>query len=42
MRIEEAVNLMTKQYLARVLESFTKDLGRLEEDEARDYISRNS
>ncbi len=42
MRIEEAVKKMTKQYLGRVLDSFTKDLGKLEEDEARDYITRNS
>jgi Ca2+-binding EF-hand superfamily protein len=42
MRIEEAATKMTTQYLTRVLTSFTKDLGRLEEDEARDYITRNA
>ncbi|AWV90190.1 hypothetical protein [Bradymonas sediminis] len=42
MRIEDAAAKMTTQYLTRVLSSFTKDLGRLEEDEARDYIIRNA
>lgn len=42
MRIEEAAKQMTKQYLGRILDSFTKDLGKFEEEEARDYIIRNS
>lgn len=42
MRIDEAAAIMTTQYLTRVLSSFTKDLGRLEEKEARDYITRNA
>ncbi|MGM0558011.1 MAG: hypothetical protein ACQEVA_16620 [Myxococcota bacterium] len=33
---------MTKQYLGRVLDSFTKDLGKFDEEQARDYITRNS
>ncbi len=42
MRIDEAVKHMTKQYLGRIQESFTKDLGPQDEDEIRDYIVRNS
>jgi hypothetical protein len=42
MRIEEAAKRMTKQYLSRVLDSFTKDLGKFDEEQARDYITRNS
>jgi hypothetical protein len=33
--ISEAVKNMSKRYLGRVLESFTKDLGTPEEEEAR-------
>jgi hypothetical protein len=42
MQISEAVRHMTKQYLGRILDSFTKDIGPQEEEEARDYITRNS
>lgn len=42
MEISQAVKSMTKQYLGRVLDSFTKDLGPQEEDEAREYIVRNA
>jgi len=40
--ISEAVKNMSKRYLGRVLESFTKDLGTPEEEEAREYITRNA
>lgn len=40
--ISEAVKNMSKMYLGRVLDSFTKDIGPQEEDEAREYINRNA
>ena len=42
MKIEEAVDCMTKQYLTRVLDSFTRNFGPLDEDEMREYITRNA
>ena len=33
---------MTKQYLTRVLDSFTRNFGPLDEDEMREYITRNA
>lgn len=41
MKIEEAAKLMTTQYLTRVLNSFTRDIGKLDEAESREYIIRN-
>lgn len=42
MKIDEAVKLMTKQYLNRVLESFTHDFGPMNEGEIREFIVENS
>lgn len=42
MKIDEAVKVMTKQYLSRILESFTRDFGPMDEDEIRDFIVKNS
>ncbi|RAL20109.1 hypothetical protein DL240_18540 [Lujinxingia litoralis] len=42
MKIEEATKFMTTQYLTRVLNSFTRDIGKLNEHESRDYIVRNA
>jgi len=42
MQISECVKSMSKMYLGRILDSFTKDLGPQEEDEAREYIARNA
>ncbi len=42
MRIDDVVKLMTKQYLNRVLDSFTKDMPKMDEEEAREFIVRNA
>lgn len=42
MRIEEAVEQMSKSYLHRVIDSFTRDLHKPELEESRDLIIRNS
>lgn len=42
MKIEDAVESMSKQYLGRVLDSFTRDLAPLDESEMREYIARNA
>lgn len=41
MKVEDAVQHMTKSYLHRVIDSFTRDLPKLEEDRSRDIILRN-
>ena len=42
MRVNDVVHHMTKQYLDRVIDSFTKDFPKLDEDRARDAILRNA
>ncbi len=42
MRVEEAVQLMTKSYLHRVIDSFTRDLPKVDEDRSREIILRNA
>lgn len=42
MRIEEAVGYMSKAYLHRVIDSFTKDLHKPDTDESRSLIIRNA
>ncbi len=41
MRVDGAVQHMTKQNLDRVIDSFTKDFPKLDEAKARDAITRN-
>ena len=41
MKVEDAVQHMTKSYLHRVIDSFTRDFPKLEEDRSRDIILRN-
>lgn len=41
MRVSEAVEHMTKQYLQRIVDSFTRDFPRLNEERARETIVRN-
>lgn len=41
MRVDDAVNHMTKWYLERIIDSFTKDFPKLDEDRARDVIVSN-
>lgn len=41
MRVDEVVNHMTKWYLDRIVDSFTKDFPRLDEDRAREIIVKN-
>lgn len=41
MRIEEAVEQMSKSYLHRIIDSFTRDLHKPELEESRDLIVRN-
>lgn len=41
MKVEDAVQHMTKAYLHRVIDSFTKDLPKGDEDKSRDLIIRN-
>jgi hypothetical protein len=41
MKVEEAVQHMTKSYLHRVIDSFTRDLPKGDEDKSRDLILRN-
>lgn len=42
MRVDDAVNHMTKWYLDRVIDSFTKDFPKLDEERARETIVRNT
>ncbi len=41
MKAAEAVQLMTKSYLHRVIDSFTKDLPKADEDRSRNLILKN-
>ncbi|WP_423927074.1 SAP domain-containing protein [Candidatus Palauibacter sp.] len=42
MRVDEAIELMTKGLLQRVVDSFTKDFPKSDEERAREIILRNS
>ena len=42
MRVAEAIELMTKAMLQRVVDSFTKDFPRSDEERAREIILRNT
>ncbi|WP_420633003.1 hypothetical protein [Candidatus Palauibacter sp.] len=42
MRVAEAIELMTKAMLQRVVDSFTKDFPKSDEERAREIILRNS
>ena len=42
MRLADVVQLMTKAYLHRIIDSFTKDLPKGDEEKARELILRNA
>lgn len=42
MKVADAVDCMTKAYLHRIIDSFTKDLPKPDEDRAREIILRNA
>jgi hypothetical protein len=42
MRVGEAVQHMTKAYLHRIIDSFTRDLVKPDEDRSREIIVRNT
>ncbi len=41
MKVSEAVEYMTVKYLHRIIDSFTKDLPKQDEDRTREIILRN-
>lgn len=41
MKVSDAIELMTKAYLQRIIDSFTKDFPKLDEERAREIILRN-
>lgn len=42
MKVSDAVQHMTKQYLHRIIDSFTKDISKPDEDRARELVVRNA
>jgi hypothetical protein len=42
MKVAEAVQHMTKQYLHRIIDSFTKDITKPDEDRSRELVVRNA
>lgn len=42
MKVSEAVQHMTKQYLHRIIDSFTKDITKPDEDRSREIVVRNA
>ncbi len=41
MKVSEAVQHMTKWYLHRIIDSFTRDFPKLDQDQSRDTIVKN-